>query len=339
MKLSSCVIQFVHQYLPHIKGSSQQTIRAYQDTLAHFLPFAAGTLAIKTTSLRLAHLTPDLVIAFLDYLESERKNSPRTRNHRLAAIKSLAKMIRFMYPEHRDMADRILHIPQKRFRKKLVGYLHTNEIFKVFESVDIKRGQGYRDYTILNLLYDSGARASEVATLNLDYFDPQHGTLAILGKGNRYRQIELLPKTSALIFMYIRKYRKKPKPAYQQRLFINQRGQSLTRHGIHRLCKKYLQIAMPESRLKNINPAHSFRHACAVRMLTLGHAITDIKNRLGHENIQSTMIYLDMDLSRKREVQRRFIEYTQSTLADDTKIEALIDWENKESILAWLDSL
>ena len=74
-------------------------------------------------------------------------------------------------------------------------------------------------------------------------------------------------------------------------------------------------------------------------MLTLGHAITDIKNRLGHENIQSTMIYLDMDLSRKREVQRRFIEYTQSTLADDTKIEALIDWENKESILAWLDSL
>jgi hypothetical protein len=74
-------------------------------------------------------------------------------------------------------------------------------------------------------------------------------------------------------------------------------------------------------------------------MLTLGHTITDIKNRLGHENIQSTMIYLDMDLSRKREVQRRFIEYTKSTLADDTKIEALIDWENKESILAWLDSL
>ena len=339
MKLSSCVIQFVHQYLPHIKGSSRQTIRAYQDTLAHFLPFAADTLAIKTTSLRLAHLTPDLVIAFLDYLELDRKNSARTRNHRLAAIKSLAKMIRFMYPQHRDMADRILHIPQKRFRKRLIGYLQPDEVFKVFESVDIKQGQGYRDYTILNVLYDSGARASEVAMLNLDYFDPQHGSLAILGKGNRYRQIELLPKTSALLFMYIRKYRKKSKPAYLQRLFINQRGQSLTRHGIHRLCNKYLHIAIPESRLKNINPVHSFRHACAVRMLTLGYAITDIKNRLGHENIQSTMIYLDMDLSRKREVQRRFIEYTQSTLADDTKIEALIDWENKESILAWLDSL
>jgi len=339
MKLSSCVIQFVHQYLPQIRGSSRLTIRAYQDTFAHFLPFAADTLSIKTASLRLEHLTPDLIIAFLDHLESHRKNSTRTRNHRLAAIKSLARMIRFMHPEHRDMADRILHIPQKRFRKKLIGFLYPNEIFKVFESVDIKQDQGYRDYTILNLLYDSGARASEIATLNLDYFDPQEGTLAILGKGNRYRQIELLPKTSALIWMYIRKYRKRPQLAYQQRLFINQRRQPLTRHGIHRLCKKYLQMAIPASRLKNINPAHSFRHACAVRMLMLGHAITDIKNRLGHENIQSTMIYLNMDLTRKREVQRKFIEYTQSTIAQDTKIEELIDWENKKSVLAWLDNL
>jgi integrase/recombinase XerD len=339
MKLSSCVIQFIHQYLPQIKGSSRQTIRAYQDTFAHFLPFAADTLAIKTASLRLEHLTPDLIIAFLDHLESHRKNSTRTRNHRLAAIKSLAKMIRFMYPEHRDMADRILHIPQKRFRKKLIGYLYPDEVFRVFESVDIKQGQGYRDYTILNLLYDSGARASEIATLNLDYFDQKEGTLAILGKGNRYRQIELLPKTSALIFMYIRKYRKKPKLPYQQRLFINQRGQSLTRHGIHRLCKKYLQMALPANRLKNINPVHSFRHACAVRMLMIGHAITDIKNRLGHENIKSTLIYLKMDMTRKREVQRKFIEYTQSTIAKDTKIEELIDWENKESVLAWLDNL
>jgi len=265
MKLSSCIIQFVHQYLPQIKGSSRQTIRAYQDTFARFLPFAADTLAIKIPSLRLEHLSPDLILAFLDHLESERKNSARTRNHRLAAIKSMAKMICFMHPEHRDMADRILHIPQKRFRKKLIGFLYPNEIFKVFESVDIKQDQGYRDYTILNLLYDSGARASEIATLNLDYFDPQHATLAILGKGNRYRQIELLPKTAALIWMYIRKYRKRPKPAYQQRLFINQRGQSLTRHGIHRLCKKYLQMAMPANRLKNINPTRLCREDANVR--------------------------------------------------------------------------
>ena len=339
MKLSSCIIQFVNQYLPHIKGSSRQTVKAYQDTFARFLPFAGDYLSIKIASVRLEHLTPDLILAFLEHLESDRKNSARTRNHRLAAIKSLSKMIRFMYPEYRELAERILNIPQKRFRKKLIGFLYPNEILKVFDSVDIKQDQGFRDYTLLNLLYDSGARASEIATLNLDYFDPQHATLAILGKGNRYRQIEILPKTTALVSMYIRKYRKRPKPLYQHRLFINQRGQALTRHGIHRLCRKYLNQAMPANRLKNINPAHSFRHACAVRMLSLGDGITDIKNRLGHENIRSTLIYLSMDLTRKREVQHKFIEYTQSTISQDTKIEELIDWENKENILAWLDSL
>jgi site-specific recombinase XerD len=339
MKLSSCILQFVRQYLPHIKGSSRQTVKAYQDTFARFIPFAADYLGIKIASIRLEHLTPDLILAFLDHLESDRNNSARTRNHRLAAIKSLSKMIRFMYPEYREMAERILNIPQKRFRKKLIGFLYPDEILKVFDTVDIKKDQGFRDYTILNLLYDSGARASEVATLNLDYFDPHHATLAILGKGNRYRQIELLPKTAVLISMYIGKYRKRPRPSYQHRLFINQRGESLTRHGIHRLCRKYLNQAMPDNRLKNINPVHSFRHACAIRMLSLGDGITDIKNRLGHENIRSTLIYLSMDLTRKREVQQKFIEYTESTLSQDTKIEALIDWENKENILAWLDSL
>jgi site-specific recombinase XerD len=244
-----------------------------------------------------------------------------------------------MYPQYRELAERILNIPQKRFPKNLIGFLYPHEIFKVFESVDIIRDQGFRDYTILNLLYDSGARASEIATLNLDYFDPQNTTLAILGKGNRYRQIEILPKTAALISMYIQKYRKRPQPLYQHRLFINQRGQTLTRHGIHRLCNKYLQLALPANRLKHINAAHSYRHACAFRMLALGSSISDIRNRLGHENIQSTMIYLNMDLTRKREVMDMFIEFTQSTLSQDKKIEALIDWENKESILAWLDDL
>ena len=97
---------------------------------------------------------------------------------------------------------------------------------------------GVRDYCFLQLFYDSGARATEIATLNLDYFNPHNKTLAILGKGNRYRQIELEPKSVRLLNIYITKYRLKPKPAYQHRLFINQRGKQLTCYGIYRLCKK-----------------------------------------------------------------------------------------------------
>ena len=339
MKLSTCLHQFLDQYLPRIKGSSEHTIKAYRDTFKLFLLFAANYHHIKIDSLCLDHLSCELILDFLNYLESQQNSSVQTRNHRLAVLKSFAKMIRFMHPEKRETAERILAIPQKRAQRKLIGFLYPEEMLKVFASVDLKKDQGLRDYCLLHLLHDSGARASEIATLKLDYFDYQNKTLAILGKGNRYRLIKLCPKTVELLKLYISKYRKTPKPFYRHRLFINQRGEELTRHGIYRLCKKYLFMTLPPKRLKDINPAHSFRHSCAVNMLASGSSTSEIKIHLGHENAQSTMLYLHMDLSCKREVQKKFIEYTQSILAHDPKIEELIDWENKEETLKWLDSL
>jgi integrase/recombinase XerD len=339
MRLETCIYRFFDQYLPHVKGSSDQTVKAYRDVFSLLLPFAAKKLSIQIGSLRVEHLTPDMLLFFLEHLESDRGNSVRTRNHRLAAIKSLAKMIRLMYPEKREIAQRILDLPQKRTQRQLIGFLYPDEILKVFHCVNLIKKNGFRDYTILHLLEDSGARASEIATLNLDYFDPQHHALIILGKGNRYRQIELEQKTVQLIKQYVAKYRVKPKPLYQQRLFINQRGEEITRHGIHRICKKYLHKALNPKRLKNINPVHSFRHSCAVSMLLSGKSLTDIQNRLGHENIQSTTVYTHMDLTRKQAVQKRLIEHMKSNLVEDPKISEWVDWENKKDILEWLDSL
>ncbi len=330
---------FFDQYLPRIKGSSTNTIKGYRETFTLFLPFAAKYLSRKIDAISVDHLTPDLILAFLDYLEVQRGNTARTRNHRLAVLKSLAKMIRFMYPEKREVAEKILHIPQKRTQKQLIGFLYQEEIFSIFDAVDLKKKEGFRDYTILHLLFHSGARASEIAILNLDYYDPQQKTLAILGKGNRFRLINLWPKTTELIKLYIQRYRPAPAPLYQHRLFINQRGKGFTRHGIYRLCKKHLIKALSPKRLKNINPAHSFRHSCAVNMLALGASLSDIKNHLGHDNIQSTMVYLHMDLTRRREVQKKFIEYSQSFLAHDPKIDELIGWENEAATLNWLDRL
>jgi site-specific recombinase XerD len=339
MKLATCIYRFFDQYLPRVKGSSDQTIKAYRDVFSLFLPFAANRLSIQIASLRVEHLSPEMLLSFLDHLESDRGNVVRTRNQRLAAIKSLAKMIRLMYPEKREVAQRVLDIPQKRAQTQLIGFLYSDEILKVFHCVNLIKKHGFRDYTILHLLEDSGARASEIATLNLDYFDPQNSTLIILGKGNRYRRIELEPRTVQLIRRYIAKYRVKPKPLYQHRLFINQRGTELTRHGIYRICKKYLQKTLSPKRLKNINPVHSFRHSCAVNMLLSGKSLTDIQNRLGHENIQSTTVYTHMDLTRKQAVQNKFIEYMKSNLSEDPKINEWIDWENRKDILEWLDSL
>jgi len=339
MKLSPCIHQFFDHYLLNIRGMSHHTIRSYRDTFKLFLPFAANHYGIKVKSLRLEHISSELIIAFLDDLQRNRHNLPKTRNLRLATLKSFGKMIRLVYPDHREVAEKIIHIPQKRFQRPLVGFLYQEEILQVFQSVDIRRNEGFRDYALLHLLYDSGARASEIATLNLDYFNLQQKTLTILGKGDRFRLIQIEKKTSQLLQLYISKYRIDPKPSYQHRIFINQRREELTRHGIYRICKKYLTRALPPKRLRFINPVHSFRHSRAVHLLYQGEAITDIKNRLGHDNIQSTTLYLHLDLNRKRHIQKHFIRYMQSVLTDDPKIDELLHWENKGDIIAWLDSL
>jgi len=339
MKLSTCIRMFFNQYLTHIKGLSPHTVKAYRDTFKLLLPFAAKYHGIKIESLRLEHISSDLILSFLNQLERDRNNRPGTRNNRLAAIKSFAKMIRFIYPQQHELADTILNIPQKRSQKPLVGFLYDDEILKVFGSVDIRSKEGFRDYVLLHLLYDSAARASEIAELKIDYFNPDQETMAILGKGNRFRLIKLEPKTVQLLQLYIKQHRIAPKPSYQHRLFINQRGEGLTRHGIYRICKKHLSLVLTAKRLKTISPVHSFRHSRAMALLYQGEAITDIKNHLGHDNLQSTTLYLQLDINHRRHIQKQLVEYMKSNLAIDRKIDELFDGENMQNIMDWLDSL
>ena len=339
MRLSTCLHQYFYEYLPRIKGTSEHSIKAYRQAFSLLLYFLADYNSIKIKSLRIEHLTVDAVLAFLHHLEKDRKNSVHTRNQRLAMIKSLAKMIRFMYPGKKRIAEALLTIPQKRAQKKVMGFLYPEEIMNVFSAVDLKKREGMRDFTILHLLYDSGARASEIATLEFDYFDPENETIAVLGKGNRYRLINLCSRTASLILDYITNHRVDPIHLFANRLFINQRKRGMTRHGINKICRKYLTKVLPEKRLKGLSPVHCFRHSCAVNMVTSGAPVSDIKNRLGHQSVESTMMYLQLDLSKKREIQNKLMKYMQSKINHDKKIDELIDWENNADILAWLDSL
>lgn len=144
MKLSTCLHKFFDQYLPNIKGVSRNTIKAYRDAFKLFLPFAARYYHIQITSLRLDHITVDLILAFLSTLEKDRSNIAKTRNHRLAAIKSFARMLRFVYPKKRQLAESILHIPQKRAQKQLIGFFYPDEILKVFSAVNLTKSEGFR---------------------------------------------------------------------------------------------------------------------------------------------------------------------------------------------------
>lgn len=339
MSLIECVRYFFQAYLPQIKGASRQTVETYRHALALFLKFAAAHQKKSVNQLRIEQLSFELITAFLNHLENERQNSARTRNNRLAALKSLARMIRLVYPEHRKIAEMILAVPQKRRRKPLMGFLSHEEVLKVFAGVDLKKPDGVRDYTLLHLLYDTGARASEIAALMVSDFDPEKKTLAILGKGNRYRMVSLWPRTAQLLSRYIARYRPSPKMFDSEALFVNQRRQRITRHGIYRICRACLRKRLDEKQLRYIHPVHGFRHSCAVNMLLSGASLTEIKNQLGHEKLESTMVYLHLNIQRKREIQKRFIEYTQANISDDPILNQLLDWEKKEKILDWLDTL
>ena len=337
--LNRVVRTFFSYYLPKIKGSSPQTIRTYKECFKLFLPFSVRFLEKRAGIICIDEISTDLIFSFLDYLEEERKNTSKTRNLRLASIKSMFKMVRMLHPEYTSTAERIINIPQKREVKPLFAFLTHDEVMDVFNAVDLKKKTGFRDYTILHFLYDSGARASEVAGLELENLDTNTISIGILGKGNRYRVVQLWPRTVQLMAQYVQNHRTVPKLMFKRFLFINQRKEKLTRSGIYRICTKYLKKVLPENRVKQLDAVHCFRHSCAVNMLKMGKSISDIKNHLGHEDIKSTMIYLNLDLSRRKEVQKKFIEYTQSFLKSDPKIDDLIDWENKDEIMDWLDTL
>jgi len=127
VRLSTLLHRFFDSYLSQVKGPSPNTIKSYRDCFKLFLPFAAKKCAVRVDSLSLHHLCPELILSFLDHLENRRENITRTRNLRLATFKSLAKMIRLFYPEHKPVAESICAIPQKRAQKKLIGFLSSDE--------------------------------------------------------------------------------------------------------------------------------------------------------------------------------------------------------------------
>ena len=167
IKLTECIHEFFTNYLKKVKGASPQTNDSYKNAFCLFLPFTAKYLNKKINSLKIDDLKTDLILSFLEYLETDRNNCVKTRNLRLSAIKSMARMIRLYYAEYEDVANSILRIPQKREVKPLVGFLTQDELLDVFNSVDLQRKDGFRDYVILHLLFDSGARAQEIAEKNL----------------------------------------------------------------------------------------------------------------------------------------------------------------------------
>lgn len=304
---------FLDEYLPRHRGASRHTVQSYRTAFRQLLGFLRQRMGHEPArKLRLADLQPDLVFDYLSWLES--REGPgvgaATRNLRLAALKSFFRCLElYGKPEDRTQWERLRHLPQKRAPRPSVEHLEMHEIDHVFSAVDCSQADGFRDLALLTLLYNTGARASELAAIRCaDLILEQPASVRLRCKGRAERRCPLWPATVDLIRRYCQEFRRSPRMADAAFLFINQRGQRLTRFGIGRLVARYLRLAAERCsslRGKQLS-THSFRHSTAVHLLEHGAEMHVIKAWLGHRSVRSTDHYLDLNLQSHRELLARF---------------------------------
>jgi len=328
--LTECIHDFLQDYLTVQKGFSRHTILSYRDTIKLLLSFAATQKKTSIPNLSLSDLGPPMIVDFLDYLEEERRNSRQTRNVRLACVHSLFRHIASRETLLFDQCQRILGIPFKRSPMSTIDYLEPHEIKAIFEAVNRRAPDGYRDYTLFFFMHQTGGRVQEVVNLSVGALQlerPWH--VRFMGKGAKERLCPLWPETVKLLRSLLRQRAVDSKP--DALVFVNHRGQPLTRHGVRYLLAKYVKIASqkcPSLKHKCIHP-HSVRHSTAMHMLESGVDINTIRAWLGHEHQKTTNRYAEINLEMKRAALNKHLPLAKATRA----------WKGKDQLIQWLESL
>lgn len=283
------------------QGVSPRTVEAYRDTFRLLLAYLPRRLGKPVPSLALDDLDAPAVLAFLDHLESERGNGPRTRNARLAALRSFVKYAASRDPTAWPLARRVLAIPAKRYSKPLLGHLSREQMQAVLDAPDPTTWAGQRDRVLLAVMYNTGGRVSEVVGLRRgDLSGADARSIRIRGKGRKERVVPLWKKTAAALAAWSRRLDERP----DEPLFPSARGGPLSRSGFEdrlALAVETAAGACPGLRNKSVSP-HTIRHTTAMHLLQSGVDLTVIALWLGHESPETTHQYVEADLKMKEEV-------------------------------------
>ena len=299
--LSPWVRRFLLEYLIGERNLARNTQKSYRDTLQQFLPFLARIAHRRIERLLVEDVSPARTRSFLQDLEKTRGCGIATRNQRLAAIHSLARFIGQNGPEHLEWVAQIRSIASKKTARPLIPYLEKDEMDALLKAPDRRTPQGCRDYAVLLFLYNSGARADEVAhlqigDLNLGAASRRDASFVVLrGKGNKLRRCPLWPRTADELRPLI------DRRGDSQHVFLNRRGQPLTRYGIHAVVERYAARAatkVPSLTKKRVSP-HTIRHTTATHLLRAGVDINTIRAWLGHVCLSTTNVYAEVDLEMK----------------------------------------
>jgi integrase/recombinase XerD len=288
---------FVEHLISH-KRASPQTVSAYRDVFRLLFRFLHETVGTEPSALRLADLDAATILAFLDHLEKQRRNTPQSRNARLAAIRSFFRYVALREPESLAVVTRVLAIPQKRTERRIVGYLTRAEMEAILAAPDRFAPTGRRDHALLMTLYNSGARVSEITNLRRSRVSFGATTsLQLHGKGRKERAIPLWPRTSRVLRAWFDALGG-PLDGFA---FPNARGAPLTRHGVTWILVQMVErarVTCPSLVDKRVSP-HVLRHTTAMHLLQSGVDATVIALWLGHESTETTHRYIEADLAMK----------------------------------------
>lgn len=324
---------FFSEHMPLTRGLSPHTLQSYRDAFMLLLRFLEARRGCRVVDLDLVHLTPEDLIAFLEHLETERRNGTSTRNLRLAAVHSFARFVATRHPEHLELCQRLLAVPIKRARTRAVEYLEAHELRAMLDSIDCSTAGGRRDHALLLTLFNTGARVQEILDVRaVDLQLERPFQVRLCGKGRKERLCPLWPQTADVLRKLVGETGLDE--GSPERLFRNRCGEPLTRFGVRYILRKYArmgQAGAPSLAKRRVHP-HTFRHSAAVQMLQAGVDLVTICHWLGHASVETTNRYATVDLETKRAAVARAGPIVE---AADT----LRAWRDDESVLAWLASL
>jgi site-specific recombinase XerD len=278
--------------------ASPNTIISYRDTFRLLLRYAAAQRKTTPTALQITDIDADLVSHFLTDLEIKRGNVARSRNTRLAAIRSFFKYVSINEPQLLHHCQRVLAMPSKRYVKRAIDYLSREEIEALIAAPDVSTWHGRRDRAMLVLTLQTGLRVTELTTLTCG--DIALGTGAhvrCLGKGRKERATPIRKDSIKLIRTWLIERRGQPTDP----LFISNRGEPLSRDAIERLVHRHVETASKKCstlRTKRVSP-HVLRHSAAMQLLHGGVDRTVIALWLGHESVETTQMYIHADMKIK----------------------------------------
>jgi integrase/recombinase XerD len=294
------ITAFFQQRLPIERHASSHTSDSYAYAFKLLLAYASERLHVPPAHLTLEQIDAPLVVDFLNHLETARANGPSSRNVRLAAIRSFMHFLEYRLPSALEHIRRILAIPSKKAETRLVRHLTVEEMQSILDAPDPTGRAGIRDRAMLHLCFAGGLRVSELVGLRLtDVTLQPHASILVHGKGRRERGLPLWKVTTAALraWLAVRGTGLAPE------LFLNARGQPMTRSGFEYILDTHVRTATstcPSLATKRVSP-HVLRHTCALTVLQATKDLRKVSLWLGHAHMQTTEMYTRADPSVKLE--------------------------------------